>query len=105
MRIYLAGPMTGYPDYNRKTFKSISGLLRDRGHEVINPAELPEPATPAWEEYLKVALTQMLTCDLVAVIPGWELSAGACLEVEVAQRLKIPCLDYTQVGMVGMWEI
>ena len=101
MKIYIAGPMTGYPDYNRASFNANAELLRYRGHEVINPAELPEPAHPAWEEYLKVALREMLGCDMVAVIPGWELSAGACLEVDIAKRLKIPCMDAANVRVDG----
>ena len=35
----------------------------------------------------------MLMCDGVAVLPGWEASAGARLEVDIAQRLNVSIKD------------
>ena len=37
--IYLSGPMTGYPDFNRASFHAAAAKLRDEGHWVYNPAE------------------------------------------------------------------
>ncbi len=34
-----------------------------------------------------------LRCSTMAVLPGWENSAGASLEVHVAQALGMPILD------------
>jgi hypothetical protein len=36
-------------------------------------------------------------CDLVVLVDGWETSAGACREVEVAAACAIPILDEEQV--------
>jgi hypothetical protein len=41
MKIYIAGPMTGYPDYNRTAFFSKAKELMEEGHIVLNPALLP----------------------------------------------------------------
>ena len=40
MRIYIAGPMTGKKDHNFPAFEAAAKRLRDKGHFVINPAEL-----------------------------------------------------------------
>lgn len=73
-RIYLAGPMTGLPEYNHPAFNAEAARLRALGYHVENPAENPEQSS--WEDYLRQAIRQMLTCDMVALLPGWEGSPG-----------------------------
>ena len=84
-RIYLAGPMTGYQDFNYPAFNAEAARLRALGFEVENPAETPDQ--PSWEAYMRIALRQMLTCDTVALLPGWINSRGANLERNVAQKV------------------
>lgn len=84
-RIYLSGPCSGLPDNNYPAFKAEAARLRALGLEVENPAENPEQ--DSWEAYMRVALRQMLTCDTVALLPGWINSRGANLERNVAQKV------------------
>jgi len=49
------------------------------GYEVENPAEHPLPADAPWNDYLRVAVHQMLTFAVVATLPGWDKSQGATL--------------------------
>ncbi|ULQ46976.1 DUF4406 domain-containing protein [Flagellatimonas centrodinii] len=86
-RTYLAGPMTGLPDYNYPAFNAEAARLRSLGMHIENPAENPEKAS--WEAYLRQALTQMLTCDCIHFLPGWTKSRGATLEFIVAYRLGV----------------
>lgn len=46
MIIYLAGKITGNPEY-RKQFAAAKTELERDGHIVLNPAELPEGMSPA----------------------------------------------------------
>lgn len=39
MRIYLAGPMRGYAEFNFPAFHAAAARLREQGHTVFNPAE------------------------------------------------------------------
>lgn len=89
-KIYIAGPMTGRPDFNYPAFHLAAEQLRAKGCTVENPAENDLPPGREWHEYLRNALTKMLTCDAVAVLHGWESSKGAALEVHVARALGMP---------------
>lgn len=35
LKIYIAGPMTGYPDYNRAAFNAKASELMAEGHIVL----------------------------------------------------------------------
>lgn len=86
MRVYLSGPMAGLPEHNFPAFHAHAALLRGQGYEVVNPAEL-DNAGKTWEGCLRTDLREMCTCDAIALMPGWEASKGANLELHVAHRL------------------
>jgi hypothetical protein len=87
MKIYLAGPMTGYEDLNFPLFHSTTAALRAAGHEVINPAEIGQVDGWSWEDYMRADLAAVLTVECVATLLGWSQSRGAMLEVHVARSL------------------
>ncbi|EJH4138871.1 DUF4406 domain-containing protein, partial [Escherichia coli] len=45
VRIYIAGPMTGYENFNREAFHKAEEALKQEGHTVLNPAVLPDGLT------------------------------------------------------------
>ncbi|ETK38948.1 hypothetical protein H098_24490 [Pseudomonas fluorescens FH5] len=87
MRVYICGPCTGFENFNYPAFNAEAARLRAMGIEVENPAENIEPVCASWEGFMKIAIPQMLTCDTVATLPGWEHSEGAKLELTIAHRL------------------
>lgn len=101
MKIYVAGPISSIPEYNFPEFFMVSDALRSMGHDVANPAEnngatLEEalrdaPYNPmTWEDYMRVDLRFVTHADALCVLPGWQNSRGARLEVKVAKELGIP---------------
>lgn len=94
MKLYLSGPMTGLPDYNKPSFYRAAAELRVAGHEVVNPAEHDQlPAGAQWADYIRKDLVLLAYCDGIAVLPGWTHSRGARLEVYIATQLGLPVLD------------
>lgn len=105
MKIYVAGPMRGIPDFNFPAFNEASARLRGEGHIVFNPAEKDIErngdsfASSTGDEKaltngfdLRVALLEDLEwickeAEAVAVLPGWENSKGANAEVATARAL------------------
>lgn len=88
-RLYVAGPMTGLPDYNYPAFDGAAALLTERGYPVENPAENEQlfkdrVSPPHYTEYLRARLAQLLRCDGVATLEGWWNSGGARWEVQTA---------------------
>lgn len=89
---YLAGPMSGYPEFNYPAFTAAAESLREQGLTVISPHELHDGDTSQhWTCYLRRDLRALLDCDEIVLLPGWEKSRGACLEVAVAEALMMPC--------------
>ncbi len=90
MKVYLAGPMTGYPDSNHPEFHRAAKLLREQGHEVISPAEyeLPAETLNDWQVALRYDLGESVCKSQgIAVLDGFEKSKGACLELHTALAL------------------
>jgi hypothetical protein len=90
-RIYVAGPMTGLPEYNYPAFHAAAERLRSNGHTVLCPAEHPEGLTYA--EYMRRDILMVLVVEAIAVLPGWEKSRGAQIEVSLGRALDLPILD------------
>lgn len=109
MRIYIAGPMTGHPDFNYPAFKAAAAMLRAEGYVVENPAENPNPACKSWAGYMRMAIAQLVTCDAIYLLKGWEQSKGARIECDLARDLELamlfqPGAATDRVANLRMWE-
>ena len=88
--IYIAGPMKGYPNFNREAFNKAASKLWDAGWQPINPVCI-EQIYPC-EENGKVCRIRLLElkdiersfvahADAIYLLDGWEASSGARTEL------------------------
>lgn len=88
--VYLAGPMAGYEEHNIPTFRAAAAFLLKRDVELVSPVEINHrpgmPMRPG-KECLARDIGQLVVCDAIALLPGWEQSVGARAEAAVALAL------------------
>jgi delta 1-pyrroline-5-carboxylate dehydrogenase len=96
-RIYLSGPMTGLPEWNFPAFHEAAAALRALGYEVVSPAELNADTSVTWHQALRADIKALCDCDAIALLPGWERSNGAHLELHLAHRLGIDVLHVPEL--------
>lgn len=85
MKVYIAGPITGNPDYMRE-FAEAERRLLALGHGVMNPAWVRETAEFSYEDYRAVSQAMLERCDAICLLPGWEGSRGAREELAWAKE-------------------
>src|ERR1700679_3648057 len=106
MRVYIAGPMTGIPQFNFPLFNKVAADLREQGHSCFNPAardierhanidftsgDVEQVKSQGFS--LREALADdtnyiCLEADAIVMLPGWEFSLGARAEHALATALK-----------------
>jgi hypothetical protein len=88
--IYLCGPMTDIPNFNKDKFNAVAAKLRAMGAAVYDPAEdFKENRTAA----MCVDIPRLIHCTEVVVIDGWKDSWGATLEARIAWETGKPIYD------------
>ena len=84
MKIYIAGPMTGYQNFNREAFNKVAEQIHRHGDVALNPAILPDGL--AHDEYLTICMAMLDVADEVVMMPNWEYSVGANKEHDRATQ-------------------
>lgn len=86
-KIYIAGPMRGIEDLNFPAFNAAAADLRWAGWEVVNPVDInSDPAVP-WKTCMERDIIELVTCDAIYMLGGWQNSKGASLEHHIAVEL------------------
>ena len=86
MKIYIAGKITGDPDYKEK-FAKVASSLRGHGFSVMNPACLSEDKEFCWDDYMAITAAMQARCEATVLLPDWQDSKGARIELQTAERL------------------
>lgn len=88
--------MTGLPELNFPTFHRVAARLRAEGYEVVNPAEVNPDPSMGWNACMRRDIPELVTCDAVVLLPGWERSKGATLEHHIARALDMRVRELTE---------
>jgi hypothetical protein len=103
--IYISGKMQGLPEFNYPAFFAVEEHIRTNwpyvettSINILNPARIDElfdlkERTNTREWYLTKALDMLLCCNSIVMLDGWQNSAGARLEFEIAKELKMQIYD------------
>jgi len=86
-KIYISGPMTGYPEFNRPAFNTVADKIKSDGDIPLNPALSPDGLSE--HEYMRLAMEQLLMADEIIFLEGWNQSKGARAEYAMAEKLGI----------------
>lgn len=86
MKIYIAGKISGDPGYREK-FAEVEFALKDKGFSVMNPARLSEGKEFCWNDYMAVTSAMQQVCEATVLLPDWQDSKGARLELKKAGEL------------------
>jgi hypothetical protein len=104
--------MTGLPDWNYPAFFEAAAELAEYGFDVMNPAShngesleealrlvgSPENPNHPWSFYMRRDIERLAHADLVCLLPRWQHSKGARIEVQVARSLGIPLTVFDRHG-------
>lgn len=108
MRVYIAGPIAGYPDGNRGAFRERAQKLREDGHVPVNPWDIgPDHDGPCagggpvdhedtghqYGCYLRADIEVLLYCEGISLLPGWEQSRGASTEEHIARSIGLEVVE------------
>ncbi|MDL2318088.1 DUF4406 domain-containing protein [Eubacteriales bacterium OttesenSCG-928-A19] len=84
MTVYIAGPMSGLPNYNFDRFNAKETELLAAGHRVLNPAKIG--ILPDYEMYWPINRAMLDGAEVILMLEGWENSPGAIKELLYASR-------------------
>lgn len=94
-KVYLAGKMSGEPDWGFAAFQEGASELRCQGLIVYNPAdnENGDTSKPR-DHYMRIDVDIVTNAaDAVVVLHNWKRSSGALTETRVARECGKPVID------------
>ena len=92
--IYISGAITGISNWTEHFQKGEQYLLekyKDDDLIIRNPLHFPKleckDPDEEWLAYMKMSIHQLMECDTIYMLKGWEDSKGAKIEHHIAQDL------------------
>jgi nucleoside 2-deoxyribosyltransferase len=101
---YLAGPMSGYPEYNFPLFDVAAAVLRASKFSIQSPHEIDHGETAEnrgglpYQTYIDAGLKMLESCQGIILLPGWPQSSGSCAELSRSIDLGMPVYAFLPLG-------
>jgi hypothetical protein len=84
-KVYIAGPMTGVEEFNKKAFYDAAAMIASYGLTPVHTADMPLGLT--YDEYIEESLNRIVGCDVIYLLKGYEGSVGV-MEYELPYAKK-----------------
>ena len=110
-KVYIAGPMRGIKDFNFPAFDAARDLAKSLGYDPISPADIDREegfegiglngrddewvGTLSKEATIQRDIDAIKVSNAIALLPGYEKSSGATVELSLARFLDKEILDAT----------
>jgi len=125
LRVYVAGPMRGYPQSNFPMFDACRDQLIRMGWDPVSPADMDrkrdgfDPTKPGFDlaavetfdlrRALKRDFIAIMEADGIVFLPGWEGSSGANVERTLGAALDLRAWLYLPAERVKIrrtaWQV
>lgn len=89
MKVYIAGAISNNPNYLKEFAEAEKYLIRN-GYTALNPTK-NEGST--YKELIDKGLMDLMQCEAIYMLPGWENSVGAGLEYTYAKAVGLTILE------------
>lgn len=96
IKIYLAGPIDDVPEGNKPLFNKLETEWNSCPRILaFNPHKIKKPKgfEPTWYNYMRLCVPVLMSCDAIAMLPGWEKSSGATKEKAIAEMFNFKVYD------------
>jgi nucleoside 2-deoxyribosyltransferase len=106
MKIYISGRISGQPNLNRGAFNDAAAAIINEGHQPINPHDIcagitAENEREHWRKCMRRCLAELVNCDIMVTLDGWEKSEGATLEVRIAQIIGMRVIPLSAIKLIN----
>lgn len=85
-KVYISAPISGYDlDERKDTFMKMEVRLKGFGFDVFNPLGIEHHVDGlSTYDYMRKDLEELIKCDAILFLDGWNRSAGCHTELTVA---------------------
>lgn len=93
-RIYISGPMSGVPESNFPAFFAAEAYWASLGWQPVNPAHnFGGRVDLSRQIYMRADYVNLMDCNAIALLPGWQGSKGSLSELNMANELDMEVFD------------
>lgn len=120
-KVYLSGAISGRaPHEYMNQFANVARSLRKRGWEVVSPLEIKpihaigpcldgyegsDIDDHSWSCCMRKCFSELVRCETVIMLPGWQSSHGARAEINVAAMCGLSLWYLLETpGLYRVWD-